>query len=135
VWVEQVKTPKLSRYVSKQIEVARYVGKAQLKGGYKHRANAHTLWRSTNTKAKYELTREPGWCIVKENVYSEDGQLTEYWSKEGIWHGSQDKQQRQDVEAARSPLSEISTEDRFAHMEAEEPTREQGQVAVTTGTT
>ena len=135
VWVEQVKTPELSRYVSKQIEVARYVGKEQLKGGYKHRANAHTLWRSTHTKARYELTKAEGWCIVKENVYGDDGQLTDYWSKRGVWSNDQDKQQRQDVEAARSPILEVSTEDRFAHMEAEESTREQDQTQVTASPT
>ncbi len=129
VWVEQVKTPDLSLYVSKSIEVARYVGKEQLKGGYKHRAGAHTLWRSTNTKARYELTKSTGWCMVKEDVYQEDGRLTDYWSMKGVWNHGSDKQQRQDVEATRSALSENSTQDRFAHLEAEEPAREQGQVA------
>ncbi len=133
VWVEQVKSADLSRYVSKSIEVARYVGKEQLKGGYKHRANAHTLWRSTNTKARFELTKSPGWCMVKEDVYQEDGHLSDYWSKKGVWNYGQNERQRKDVEAARRPLSEASTQDRFAHLEAEKPTREQGQVEVFAG--
>lgn len=126
VWVERVQSSKLGWYVNKQIEVARYVGKEQLKGGYKHRANAHTLWRSTHTKARFELTKASGWCIVKEDVYNEDGQLTDYWSKEGVWHYGQNKQQRIDVETARSPLFANSTKDRFSHMEAEEPKGECG---------
>jgi hypothetical protein len=135
VWVEQVKSPDLSRYVSKSIEVARYVGKEQLAAGYKHRANAHTLWRSTNTKARFELTKTSGWCIVKEDVYQEDGQLTDYWSKRGEWNYGKDEQQGKDLAATRSPLPSFSTEDRFAHMEAQEPTREQNQAAVFAVTT
>lgn len=135
VWVEQVKSKELSRYVSKSIEVARYVGKEQLKGGYKHRAKAHTLWRSTHTKARYELTKAPGWCIVKENVYEESGQLTSYWAKRGVWNYGQNEQQREDVETTRSPLLAVSTEDRFAHMEAKESTCKQGEVTELTLTT
>jgi len=135
VWVEQVKSPDLSRYVSKSIEVARYVGKEQLKSGYKHKANSHTLWRSTNTKARFELTKASGWCIVKENVYAEDGKLTDYWSKKGVWNYGTNEQQREDVEAARSPLLAFSTENRFAHMETQESTSEQDQVAVAAVTT
>lgn len=130
VWVEQVKSPDLGEYVSKSIEVARYVGKEQLKAGYKHRANAHTLWRSTNTKARFELTRTPGWCIVKENVYREDGQLTDYWEKRGVWSYGEDEQQGKDMETARSPLSTFGTQNRFAHMEAKESASQQGQVEV-----
>jgi hypothetical protein len=62
----------------------------------------------------------PGWCIVKENVYTEDGELTDYWSKRGVWNGKQDEQQRKDVEATRRPLPQIRIKDRFTHMEAEE---------------
>lgn len=127
VWVEKVKGASLSRYVSKSIEVARYVGKEQLKAGYKHRENSHTLWRSTNTKARFELTKATGWCIVKDDVYQEDGRLTDYWAKKGVWGNDPHKQQGEVMEATCSPLSTFSTKDRFAHMEAEEPTREQDQ--------
>lgn len=101
VWVEKVSDPKLSEYVSKQIEVARYVGKAQLGDGYKHRSGSRTLWRSTKLKAKFELTSLSEWCIVKENIYKEDGSLTDWASKKGVWNGSKAQQGRQDVEAAR----------------------------------
>lgn len=126
VWVEQVKSPELSQYVSKSIEVARYVGKEQLKAGYRHRANAHTLWRSTNTRARFELTKSIGWCIVKEEVYQDDGRFTDYWSMKGVWHHGQDKYQGKDLAPARSPLSQVGIEDRFAYMEASEPAREHG---------
>jgi len=87
VWVEQVLDPKLSSYVTKQIEVARYVGKGQLLSGYKHRENMHTLWRSKGLKAQFELTEGGEWCIVKENIYKEDGGLTDWAAKKGLWNG------------------------------------------------
>jgi hypothetical protein len=106
VWVERVETPELSEYVSKSIEVARYVGKEQLVGGYKHKRNRHTLWRSKHCKAKYELTQGGPWCILKENVYDEQGNLTEWGERlEANAHGK-DKLSWQDVEATCSTLSQ-----------------------------
>lgn len=106
VWVERVESEGLSRYVSKQIEVARYVGKEQLAVGYKHRKEIRTLWRSKGLKAKFELTSSSKWCILKENVYREDGSLTDWAAKRGVWNGSETEQGRQDVEAACSTASE-----------------------------
>lgn len=119
VWVEAVKTAEASEYVSKQLEVARYVGKENLLEAYKLRGSHRTLWRSKGLKAAFELTSEPIWCILKENVYNGRGQMTDYWSKKGVWHYGQDEQQRQDVEATRSALLTASTQDRIAHMEAQ----------------
>ena len=91
VWIEQVKDQNLSNYVSKSLEVARYVGKENLLGGKRKNKGTRTLWRSKNLKAKYELTTEPGWVIIKEPVYKDDGEMTDYWTQKGVWHGGQDK--------------------------------------------
>lgn len=82
VWVEKVKDKALSTYVSKQIEVARYVGKDNLRKAYEQRGRHRTLWRSKGLKAKFELTTEPGWSIVKEHVFKEDGTMYSYWQRQ-----------------------------------------------------
>lgn len=71
VWIEGCDNGDLSKYVSKQIEVARYVGKENLEVAYKERKGHRTLWRSKNLKAKYELTSSDKWDIVKEGVFVE----------------------------------------------------------------
>lgn len=105
VWVEKVKDGDVSSYVTKDLNVARYVGKDNLVRGYKNNRGSRTLWRSTNLKAKFELTSSSEWCIVKENMYKEDGSLSDWASKKGVWNGSEAQQGRQDVEAARRPPS------------------------------
>lgn len=100
VWVEKVESEGLSEYVHKQIEVAKYVGKAQLESGYKHRDKLRTLYRSQGLKAKFELTTSTEWCIVKENIYRDDGSLTDWASQKGIWSNGEKEQQGQDMETA-----------------------------------
>lgn len=79
VWIERVKdNVTMGDYVSKQLEVAKYVGKDCIKATYEveedgEKKKVRTLWRSKDTKAKFELTSEPGWCIIKEPVYNEEG--------------------------------------------------------------
>jgi len=85
VWVEKVEDPQLSEYVSKQIEVARYVGKENLRIAYKEKKRHRTLWRSEGLKAKYELTPEPGWCIIKEHVFTDEGELTPFWKNKELY--------------------------------------------------
>jgi len=109
VWVERVKSPDLSEYVSKQIEVARYVGKENLITGYKEKKGHRTLWRSENTKAKFELKKESKWCIVKEGVYDKEGEMTDFFKSKGVWIDGKDQQQRKNLEAARCSVSQQST--------------------------
>jgi hypothetical protein len=85
VWVEQVADLQLSKYVSKQINVAKYVGKQQLLAGYRERRKHRALWRSTGLKAKYELQISKEWSIVKEKVYQENGELSDFYAKKGVW--------------------------------------------------
>jgi len=78
VWLEEVKTSDVASYVSKQLEVAKYVGKEQLVTVPPN--VKRTLWRSTNTKASFEvkskdLTKESDWCIIKEHIYDSNGKL------------------------------------------------------------
>ena len=87
VWIEKVKDEKASSYVSKTLEVAKYVGKENLIKACKKRKGQRTLWRSKNTKAKFELQKSKDWCIVKDKVFNEDGQLTDYHAKKGVWSG------------------------------------------------
>lgn len=77
-WVEQVDTPEASEYVSKQLKVANYVGKDCVLPAYKLDKQYRTLWRSKGLKADFELTKEPGWCILDDRVYDESGGLTPY---------------------------------------------------------
>lgn len=109
VWIEQVKNDQASEYVSKQIEVARYVGKENLCQAYKERRQQKTLWRSENTKAKFELTSNQNWCIIKESMYKENGDPTDWNSKKGVWAYGKDEQQRKDLETTCGSLSTKST--------------------------
>jgi hypothetical protein len=94
VWIEKVSNSKLSEYVSKQINVAKYVGKQQLVDGYRERRKNRTLWRSNGLKAKYELTTLDEWTILKEPVYKESGELSDYYAKRGVWSNGKDERQR-----------------------------------------
>lgn len=85
VWIERVETEALSTYVSKALKVVRYVGKEQLLEGYKQRRCHRTLWRSEKLKAKFELQKAEGWCILKESMFDAVGCLTDYARKKGVW--------------------------------------------------
>ncbi len=95
VWIEKVKDGDVSSYVSKELEVAKYVGKDNLVAAYRQRNGHRTLWRSEKLKAKYELTTTPGWSIIKQDVYTEQGQLTDFYEKKGkIWQQNGTKKGR-----------------------------------------
>lgn len=91
VWVEKVKDGDLSAYVSKELNVAKYVGKENLVGVYKDRKVLRTLWRTRGLKAKYELQKETEWSIVKEAMYKEDGSQTDWAKGEGVWAYGKEK--------------------------------------------
>jgi len=103
VWVEKVNDESASAYVSKQLDVASYVGKDQVRAPYKIGKQYRTFWRSKSTRARFELTNGSGWCILKDQVFDGAGELTDYWSKKGVW-GGKDQRQRKDVETARGAL-------------------------------
>lgn len=86
VWVEQVKDGGVSEYVSKSLEVCKYVGKGNLLEAYKQKGHHRSLWRSKGLKAKFELTATSDWDILKQTVYREDGTMTDFFKKKGkIW--------------------------------------------------
>lgn len=92
VWVEKVKNENASQYVTKQIEVARYVSKDTIKASYTDGKKTYrTLWRSQDTKAKFELTECNKWCILKEDVFNEAGEVSNYHAKKGIWYNGKEK--------------------------------------------
>jgi hypothetical protein len=91
VWIEQVKSANASEYVSKQLNVAKYVGKGQVMPSYEIDKIYRTLWRSKNTKAKFELTKEKGWSIVKERVFNEQGKLSDFYAMKGVWSNDKEK--------------------------------------------
>lgn len=73
VWLEEViVSDNVAEYVSKGIEVCRYVGKDQVAGVPHH--VRRTLWRSTKMMAKSELDKGTEWCILKADVYDSQGQ-------------------------------------------------------------
>lgn len=94
VWIEQVKSGEVSSYVSKELEVAKYVGKENLIGAYKQKKGHRTLWRSKGLKTDYELDTSSEWSIIKQDVFKEDGEYTDYFAKKGIWNGSKKEQKR-----------------------------------------
>lgn len=64
VWVERVKDEGASAYVSKELKVARYVGKQQFIDAYKHRGNRRIFWRSTALKTAAEIDGAPSpWVL------------------------------------------------------------------------
>jgi hypothetical protein len=75
VWVEKVRSEEVSEYVGKEISVARYVGKENLAV---NRKKIRKLWRSKGMKASFELKEDKTWCIIKEKVYNENGELSQY---------------------------------------------------------
>jgi len=97
VWVERVKDASVSSYVSKSIEVARYVGKGNIVGAYGKKKKCRTLWRSRGCKTKKELTSEPGWSIIKDPVYREDGNMTRYAKERFKNYGRETKSCRKDL--------------------------------------
>jgi hypothetical protein len=106
-WIERVwDKADATDYVTKQLEVAKYIGKDNLVPTYSVQENKRfrTLWRSENTRAKFELTNESEWCIIKEAIYREDGELTDWAARKGVWAYGEEKQIRQDVEATCSAL-------------------------------
>ena len=83
VWVSKVDESKdTSEYVTKELNVAKYVGKEQLSEGYKKRNGRRTLWRSSGLRAKHELTKEEDWVMIKERVFEENGELSSFHRKE-----------------------------------------------------
>lgn len=106
VWIEKIKeNQKTSQYVNKQIEVAKYVSKDTIMPSYEIcDVKYRTMWRSTNTKAKFELTTCKKWSIIKEDVYNDNGTLRSYYAKEGIWSDVKAEHKREDLETTCKPL-------------------------------
>lgn len=73
VWLEEIRDPgAVTEYVSKAIQVCKYVGKNQVLGVPHH--VQRTLWRSINMKAKFELDTGSEWDILKDEVFDCNGQ-------------------------------------------------------------
>lgn len=98
-WIEAVDTVNVGEYVSKQLDVAKYLGKQQLTGTYHAGKQVRTLWRSKGMRFEWELTKEPGWCILKEPMFDGEGRLTEYGERWRIRNGAETQCGGQDVEA------------------------------------
>lgn len=73
VWIEQV-TGNVEEYVNKQIDVANYVGKANiLDAKCMLKARARSFWRSQKMKCSFELDKTPSeWVLLKQKIFSED---------------------------------------------------------------
>lgn len=78
-WVSRVDTG-AEDYVSKQLNVAKYVGKEQLTS-VPCRERLRTLWRSKGLKAKFELDKGSDCDIIREHCFDDEGHLT--------WRGKQ----------------------------------------------
>lgn len=79
VWIEGVKG-NVEEYVTKELDVARYVGKDNLLDAKSMlEAKKRSFWRSSKMKAKFELDKsEPEWVLSKRFSFkgNEDGQET-----------------------------------------------------------
>jgi hypothetical protein len=124
-WVSQVDKEEIADYVSKELEVAKYVGKENLLEGYKQRGSHRSLWRSKKLKAKFELTSSEKYVMIKEIVFDEQGQMTDFFAKKGIWSDGKKERKRKDLETTRSTFSEQSTETGECFMDSEEQEDEQ----------
>lgn len=73
VWIEAVKG-KVEEYVTKELNVAHYVGKANLLDAKSQlKPHKRSFWRSTKMKAKFELDKpEPEWVLLRRNVFKQD---------------------------------------------------------------
>lgn len=73
VWIEAV-TDDVEAYVTKELEVANYVGKDNLLDAKSMlEAGKRSFWRSENTKAKFELDKsDPEWVVLKRQVFERD---------------------------------------------------------------
>ncbi len=91
VWVERVKND-ISEYVSKQWNIAHYVGKQAICGP-KRRLVRRTIWRSVGMKTVAEVTKrsEDLWRLLKGHIF-DDGRLRDHGETE---------QCRKDLEGAR----------------------------------
>lgn len=106
VWIEKVKEDGVSQYVSKSLEVAKYVGKDNLARANKQKGKHRTLWRSTKLKAKFELTSSKDWVIIKRKVFNEDGTILDFFAKKGVWSDEYEDIQRKDLETTCSSILE-----------------------------
>lgn len=78
VYVEYLRDiNKATDYVSKQLDVAKYVGKDQVVGVPTTVRKA--LWRSQHTKASFELKKETEWDIIKDDVYDSKGKQVRFY--------------------------------------------------------
>lgn len=70
-WVEKVKSGDISEYVSKQFNVVKYVGKAQVITAKEHlKSRQRSMWRSKGLKADFELSTENGeWKLDKGSFF------------------------------------------------------------------
>jgi hypothetical protein len=120
VWVEKVETAELSEYVSKQLNVAQYVSKENICMPNRKIAVQRTLWRSTKLKAKFELTKEEGWGIIKEHVFDEAGQMYDRWKRS--WRkidAVEAEQQGKDMAPTCRSISPESVKTGISHLEAQ----------------
>lgn len=80
--IRRIKNVSVGEYVSKQLEVAKYVGKDNLRGAYSKRNGKRTFWRSKGMKGEKELDKSTEWSIIKEGVYLEDGTMRKFFEKQ-----------------------------------------------------
>lgn len=104
VWIEAVDNSSAGAYVSKQLNVARYVGKEQLEGAYKKKKTHRTMWRSEGLKAKFELESCEDWIIIKEGVFQDNEVRTFFRNQFGVNRDGQKKQKGTDLEATHSKV-------------------------------
>ena len=73
-WVEriEVKDGEVGEYVTKQLNIARYVGKDQvITARQMVKARARTFWRSQGMKTFYEISGKSSAILITERVYNQ----------------------------------------------------------------
>ena len=107
VSVCRVDDGEIAEYVSKQLDVVKYVGKQQLDDAYQCKPyRARTIWRSRGLKAssqEKDLTKDKEWYILKECIYDSDGNQIRFVEDSD---GANTELKRQDVERTQFALPE-----------------------------
>ena len=83
-WIEKVRSGDISEYVSKQLNIAKYVGKSQVVTAQKYLEKCkRSFWRSKGLKADFESEKGKGnWSLEKGTYFISEKELDKLYKVE-----------------------------------------------------